>query len=299
MQRHKVRKTGKSQGAVVITGASTGIGRACALELDRRGFQVFAGIRKEADADSLRRAATSHLTPVFLDVTEKSAITSAVEQVRQAVGSAGVMGLVNNAGIAVPGPLEYQPESDIRRQLETNVIGPVMVTKAFLPLIRQARGRVVAISSIAGKLPMPFNGAHCGTKHALEGIFSTLRIELRPWGIHVAIVEPGTIATGMVEKFTRGARASLITLPPEGRERYGPAMQIMIDKLLAHIHQGSPPGVVADAVTHALTAARPRARYPVGGNARMMLGLARVLPDRLMEHIISHFFGLPSSRAVK
>ena len=167
---------------------------------------------------------------------------------RQAVDSAGVMGLVNNAGISVPGPLEYQPEPDIRRQLETNVIGPVMVTKAFLPLIRQARGRVVAISSIAGKLPMPFNGTHCGAKHALEGIFSTLRIELRPWGIHVAIVEPGTIATGMVEKFTRGARASLITLPPEGRERYGPAMQIMIDKLLAHIHQGSPPGVVAEVI---------------------------------------------------
>lgn len=232
--------SGKSRGSVVITGASTGIGRACALTLERRGFQVFAGVRKESDADSLRRESPGRITPVSLGVTEPSSVTSAVRQVQDRVGHDG---LVNNAGIAIPGPLEYQPEADIRRQFEANVIGPVLVTQAFLPLVRQARGRVVAISSLAGRLPMPFNGAHCGTKHALEGILSALRIELRPWGVHVVIVEPGTIATGMVEKFVRGAEAGLASLPPEGRERYGPALRTMAGRLAGRVRRGCSPEV--------------------------------------------------------
>ena len=178
------------RGAVVITGASTGIGRASALDLDSRGFRVFAGVRKDEDAERLRSERPS-IEPLRIDVTDADSIAAARDRVTEAVDGAGLAGLVNNAGIAVPGPLEHLPIDEIRRQLEVNLIGQIAVTQAFLPLLRTARGRIVNIGSIGGRVALPLLGPYAGSKHAMEGITDSLRRELRPWGIEVSIVRPG------------------------------------------------------------------------------------------------------------
>ena len=170
------------RGAVVITGASTGIGRACALDLDGRGFRVFAGVRKDEDGERLRSERPS-IEPLRIDVTDAGEIAAARDRVSEEVGTAGLAGLVNNAGIAVPGPLEHLPIDEFRRQMEVNLVGQVAVTQAFLPLLRTARGRVVNIGSIGGRVALPMLGPYAASKHAMEGISDSLRRELRPWGI--------------------------------------------------------------------------------------------------------------------
>ena len=179
--------------SVVITGASTGIGAACALHLDQWGWRVFAGVRKQGDAEALRAQGSARLTPVSLDVTDTVSISTAASAVAGAVGAAGLAGLVNNAGIVVPGPIELLPLSDLRRQLEINVVGQVAVTQAFLPLIRAGRGRIVNMGSIAGRMATPFTGAYGASKFALEALTDALRLELQPWGISVSIIEPGAV----------------------------------------------------------------------------------------------------------
>lgn len=249
-----------SKGGVVITGASTGIGRACALSLDTLGFRVFAGVRRSGDGESLRQASSARLTPIFLDVTDEQSLATVAEIVSREVGDAGLVGLVNNAGVAVPGPLEYLPLVDLRRQLEINLVGQLAVTQAFLPLLCKARGRIVNISSLAGKMTTPFNGAYSAAKHGIEAFSDALRMELASWGIHVCVVEPGTIATSMPEKLLRDADAVLGALPPEGRERYGAAFETYVRSLTTHAQDGSPPEVVSRAIVHALTGRTPRTR---------------------------------------
>src|SRR5574341_29762 len=178
---------------IVITGASTGIGEACALYLDELGYRVFAGVRRPSDGETLKAKASARLTPVVMDVTDVASIDRAVETVKQAVGSVGLAGLVNNAGIGVGGPLEVVPLADLRKQFEVNVIGQVAVTQAFLPLLRQGRGRIVNMGSIAGRVVMPFMGPYSASKFALEALTDAMRLEFQPWGIQVSIVEPGAI----------------------------------------------------------------------------------------------------------
>ncbi|MEX0791398.1 MAG: SDR family NAD(P)-dependent oxidoreductase, partial [Actinomycetota bacterium] len=172
----------EDRGAVVITGASTGIGRATAPRLAAIGFRVFAGVRKQADADSLKQEAPA-VTPLILDVTDEHSIAEAATAVKAAVGANGLAGLVNNAGITVPGPLEFLPAEDLRRQFEVNVIGPIAVTQAFMPLLRAGKGRIVNVGSIGGRVSTPFLGAYSASKFAIEAISDALRVELRPWGI--------------------------------------------------------------------------------------------------------------------
>ena len=286
-------RSGASRGAVVVTGTSTGIGQACALSLDALGIRVFAGVRKSGDGDSLRQASSARLTPFFIDVTDERSITAAAEKVSREVGNAGLVGLVNNAGVAIPGPLEYLLLGELRRQLEINLVGQLAVTQAFLPLLRKARGRIVNISSLAGKLTTPFNGAYSAAKHGMEAFSDALRMELVPWSIHVSVVEPGTIATAMPRKLLQDADAVLGGLPPEGRERYGEAFETYVRTLAEHAQTGSPPEVVSRAVVHALTAKTPRTRYPAGAPAGRMLALYRLLPDRLLDSVILRFLGLP------
>src|SRR6266568_4897165 len=162
-------------GSVVVTGASTGIGEACALRLDRRGFRVFAGVRREVDGGALKQKASSRLTPILLDVTDASSIKSAAAAVVAALGEEGLSGLVNNAGIAIAGPLEFLPIDELRRQFEVNVIGQIAVTQAFLPLLRKGHGRIVNMGSIAGKSALPFTGPYCASKFALEALTDSLR----------------------------------------------------------------------------------------------------------------------------
>jgi len=214
----------RDRGAVMITGASTGIGKACAMRLDKLGFQVFAGVRKDADGGALAETASERLTPVLIDVTDDTSIASAADTVAKAVGDRGLAGLVNNAGIVVPGPLEFVSLGDLRHQMEVNSIGQIAVTQAFLPLLRKCRGRIVNIGSIAGRAVTPFVGAYAASKFAMEAFTDALRMELRPWGISVSIVEPGSIATPIWNKGNATADEFEKKLPKEAHDLYDPAM---------------------------------------------------------------------------
>jgi NAD(P)-dependent dehydrogenase (short-subunit alcohol dehydrogenase family) len=278
--------------AVVITGASSGIGRACALTLDNRGFRVFAGVRRDADGATLQAAATGPLTPVHIDVTDEQSIAAMAEQVGGTVGSVGLMGLVNNAGTTLPGPVEYLPLSDFRSQLEVNLIGPLAVTKALLPLLRTACGRVVNVTSVGGKAGLPMMAPYVAAKHGLEGLSDVMRMEFRQLGVHVSVIEPGFIATAMGGKLQRDTVNAIGSLPGEARRRYGPQLEAIAENISAHAASGSRPDVVAAAVLHALTSNKPRSRYPAGDGAKRMLLLRRTLPDRLFDKVILKAAGL-------
>ncbi len=274
-------------GAVVVTGASTGIGENIALELDKMGVQVFAGVRKPADAAALKQKASGSLTPIFLDVTDEESIGQAAAQVAATVGEAGLTGLVNNAGIAVAGPLEFLPVAEFRKQMEVNVVGQVAVTQAFLPLLRKAKGRIVNMGSMSGRVTAPYLGPYSASKHALEALSGALRMELKPWGIHVSLVGPGAIDTPIWSKSSAAALSIVEGLPPEALRLYGEAIEAM-QKNVANV-RGIPPIEVFKAVHHALTAAQPKTRYTVGQDAKVA-ELGRLLPDEMRERIIRKRF---------
>lgn len=277
----------------MVTGASTGIGRACALGLARSGFQVFAGIRRAIDGEPLQREGAGRITPLMLDVTDAATIAAAAEIVANSVGEAGLAGLVNNAGIAVTGPLELIPIDQIRKQFEVNVIGQIAVTQAFLPLLRRGHGRVVNIGSIAGRMSTPFLGPYAASKFALEALTDALRVELQTWGIHVAIIEPGAIATPIWEKSRDDAMTMLKALPAQTDELYGPAIAAVEAGTRKMPGKGSAPALVVRSVRHALTSSRPRARYLVGRDARIRAAVVKIIPDRLRDRLITHVMDLP------
>ena len=280
------------KGAVVVTGASTGIGRACALRLDRLGFQVFAGVRKEADGKALKKKARGSLMTVRMDVTDDAAISAAAEMVEKAVGDEGLMGLVNNAGIVMPGPLEFLPLDDLRRQLEVNVIGQVAVTQAFLPLLRKGSGRIVNIGSIGGRMATPFQGAYNASKFAMEALTDSLRLELKPWGIHVSIVEPGNIDTPIWQKGLGQADVLLEKMPAHGRELYDPVVGAARQAAEKSARTAIPPMAVAKVVVHALTSEKPKTRYVVGMDARIQAVVARLVPDGMKDWLVTREMGL-------
>ena len=281
------------RGAVVVTGASTGIGEACALQLDRMGFSVFAGVRREADGNALEQKASGRLTPVFIDVADEVSIASAVETVSAAVGEAGLAGLVNNAGIAVPAPIELVPLDALRRQLEVNVIGQVSVTQAFLPLVRKAQGRIVNMGSIAGRLAIPFLGPYCMSKFAMEAMTDSMRVELRPWGIKVSLVEPGRIATPIWGKGITTGRGLMKDRP---NTLYGPLAAAIEGAVSKADGRGIHPDKVAEVVAHALTSRRPKTRYLVGLDAHIQATLANLVPDWLLDGLIMRQMGLRRRR---
>lgn len=271
---------------VVITGASTGIGEACALHLDRLGFSVFAGVRRDEDGDRLKAQASDRLAPLTLDVVDEGQIRAASELVRNEVGSAGLAGLVNNAGIAVGAPLEFVPIDELRRQFEVNVIGQIAVTQAFMPLIRRAKGRVIFMGSMAGRVSGPFVGPYSGTKHTLEAFTDSMRVELRPWEIEVVLIEPGNIATPIWQKSAAHGIELRKQLPEDGETLYGEAADAMVDWAMAQDRAGISPYAVAESVAHALTATKPKTRYLVGTDAKVAAILAKVVPDRARDALM-------------
>jgi NAD(P)-dependent dehydrogenase (short-subunit alcohol dehydrogenase family) len=276
-------------GTVLISGASSGIGQACALRLDRSGHRVYAGVRREEDAKLLRDQASDRLTPVLLDVTEEAEAGAVAEQIAAEVGA--LDGLVNNAGVARGGPLEYLPLELWRQQLEVNVIGQVALTRAVLPLIRPVKGRVVFIGSIGGKVATALMGPYCASKFAVEAIGESLRHELHPWGIGVSVVEPGAIKTAIWDKGRSEADRLEHELPAEATELYADHMTAIRKGIDMQDRQGIQPDKVATAVEHALFSNRPRTRYVVGVDARIQSALVRFLPDRAREAIIRKFAG--------
>lgn len=278
--------------SVVITGASTGIGRATALQLDAKGWRVFAGVRKEADADSLRAEGSERLVPLMLDVTDGAQIAAAAQRVEEQVGKAGLDGLVNNAGIAVPGPLETLPIDDFRRQIEVNLTAHVAVTQAMLPAIRRARGRIVFITSIGGLVAFPMFGAYHAAKFGLEAVGDVFRQELRPWGIEVSIVEPGSIATPIWERGDEAVAAVASRAGDSHEELYGEAIETGREVARKTGARGIAPEKVAEAIEHALGSRHPRTRYLVGLDAKAQARLKAILPTRLVDRVVARATGL-------
>ena len=270
---------------VLITGSSTGIGAACALHLDRLGWTVYAGVRKDADADDLRRKGSAKLTPVIIDVTDQSQIDAVAKQIE--ADSGRLDGLVNNAGIGRGGPLEYLELDEWRTQLEVNVVGQVAVTKAMLPLIRPAKGRVVFIGSIGGRLGSPLMGPYNASKFAIEGVGHALRQELKPKGVHVSVIEPGAIDTQIWDKAQDTMERLRSELPAIALEEYAEPLETFAKGLAMNAKNAVAPQVVAKAVEHALTAKRPRTRYLVGKDAKAVGTLGRFLPDRALDTIVA------------
>lgn len=266
--------------SVLVTGASTGIGRATALRLDAAGWRVFAGVRRDEDAAALRAAGSERLQPLILDVTEPEQIAAAAER-----AGGRLDGLVNNAGVAIPGPLETLPIDDFRRQIEINLVAQVAVTQALLPAIREARGRVVFLSSIGGLQAFPFTGAYHAAKFGIEAVGDVFRQELRPWGISVSVIEPGSIDTPIWE---RGERMVDDAGDVERREAlYGKRIEGYRRAIRELAERGIPPEKVAETIEHALDARRPRTRYLVGLDAKVQARLKPLIPTRLFDRIVA------------
>ena len=263
--------------SVLVTGASSGIGNASASRLVRAGWHVYGGIRTSADAVALRRHG---IEPVELDVTDAALIASAAEVV-----GPELHGLVANAGIAVAAPLELVPLDELRRQLEVNVVGQLAVVQALLPALRRARGRVVLMGSVGGRSALPFLGPYAASKHALEAFADVLRVELAPWGIAVSIVEPASVKTAIWTKGAAHADAMREEIPAEAQDLYAARIERFKEVALAR-GPGIDPDVVAQAVEHALTATRPKARYLVGRDAHLRAWIER-LPTRLRDRLLT------------
>jgi NAD(P)-dependent dehydrogenase (short-subunit alcohol dehydrogenase family) len=267
-------------GTVLVTGASSGIGEATAIHLREVGFTPIAGVRKDEDAERLKGLG---LRTLKLDVTDSDRIAAASES----LGDEPLAGLVNNAGIAVAAPLEFLPIERLRQQLEVNLIGQIAVTQAFLPALRRARGRIVNVSSIGGRVALPLVGAYNASKFGFEGASDALRRELRPHGVDVILIEPGGVKTPIWKKGEALADEITEDLPPEAERLYGRLIaRVRAETRRIDEELGSEPRAVAEAIATALTARRPRARYLVGSDARQRAVAAKLLPARVMDRMI-------------
>jgi NAD(P)-dependent dehydrogenase (short-subunit alcohol dehydrogenase family) len=269
--------------SVLVTGASTGIGRATALRLDSAGRRVFAGVRKEADAEALREAGSERIAPLILDITDGAQIAAAAARI-EVEADGGLDGLVNNAGIAVPGPLETIPLEDFRCQIEVNLTGHVAVTQAMLPAIRRAGGRIVFVSSIGGRIAFPLTGAYHAAKFGIEAVGDVFRQELRPWGIAVSIVEPGSIDTPIWE----GVNDGVGDRGDANQEAlYGGSIASYRKVVKQLAERGIPPDKVAVAIERALTSSRPRSRYLVGLDVKLQTRAKAVIPTPVFDWIVA------------
>ena len=267
---------------VLVTGASTGIGRATALHLAERGFRVFAGVRRAEDGERLV-AEASGIRPLILDVTSAEHIAAAAATIADA---GGLYGLVNNAGIASAAPLEFVPVDDLRYQLEVNVVGQVAVTQAVLPLLRASRGRIVNVTSIGGLIAGQMLGPYNASKFALEAVTHVLRQELGPWGIEVVAIEPGVIATPIWSTSAASADRMLAPNREAVTELYGAQIEAAQRMAANATTGGIAPVEVARAIERALTARRPKTRYPVGTDAKIGAALLARLPDRTRDRLL-------------
>lgn len=283
---------------VLITGASSGIGRASVLRMLQAGWRVFATVRKMDDAESLLAENPTDLVPVIMDVQDRAAISAAAEQVASQLSEQGLDGLVNVAGIGMARPLEYATSADMQEIFDINVFGQIAVTEAFLPLLRKAHGRIVNITSVGAHIAIPFGGLLNASKSAFSLLSDTLRMELHPFGIHVSTVEPGAIKTPAVEKTLGNIERVIGNLPARGAMQYGEMLKSFARRAYAREASGSSPDVVARAVAHALTSRRPRIRYQAGKGAKLLPALATILPDRLLDLVRLKGLGLPSQFGV-
>jgi NAD(P)-dependent dehydrogenase (short-subunit alcohol dehydrogenase family) len=276
---------------VLVTGSSTGIGKACALYLAKRGFSVIAGVRKNEDAEKLKGVAGSNLMGIQLDIADSDSITAAAAKIAEITGESGLAGIVNNAGIGVHGPVEFLSRDDWRRQFEVNVFGHADVTRAMLPLIRRyvsargkGAGRIIFIGSIAGRVSMPIMAPYCASKHAIAAIASSLRMELRNQGIYVCLIEPGAIQS---EIWRKGDEfAATISADTPLREFYGGEIDAVVRTSRESAAGAIPAEVVARLVNHCMTSSRPPRRRTVGRDAMSAAILRRILPEGAFDKVL-------------
>ncbi|MBB5047239.1 hypothetical protein HNR60_001991 [Rhodopseudomonas rhenobacensis] len=277
--------------SIVITGVSTGIGHAAAKLLLARGFAVFGSVRKEADADRLKAEFGEHFTPLIFDVTDEDAVKAAAREVRSALRGETLAGLVNNAGIAVAGPVLELPLADFRHQFEVNVIGPILATQAFGPLLgadpdlEGPKGRIVMISSLAGKFGNPLMSAYSASKHALEGLSDALRRELMLFGIDVLVVAPGAVKTPI------WAKADEVDVSGFEASPFFPALQRVRNYLPQMAAKGLPAERIAEGIFTALTAPHPRVRVTLTPDPLRNF-ITNILPKRTVDRIIGKSLGL-------
>jgi NAD(P)-dependent dehydrogenase (short-subunit alcohol dehydrogenase family) len=279
--------------AALVTGASSGIGRATALELARSGFTVFAGVRKPEDGEAVQSEAHGELEPVLIDVTDTEQIEAAVERISERTRGRGLTALVNNAGSAHSGAIEFLDLDDLRQQLEVNLIGQIAVTQKMLPMLRSNRGRIANVTSIGGIVATPYMAPYCASKFALEAVTDCLRSELKPWGIEVIAIEPGSIATDIWDRGIDTANAARAKLPAEGERLYGQAFEAMTRVSAETGERGIPPEEAARVIHKALTVKRPRARYLVGRDAVGMKAASALLPDKAWDALVRRQLKLP------
>ena len=275
--------------SVVVTGASTGIGKGCVAVLIRKGFRVFGSVRRQVDADRLAQEFAAPFVPLIFDVTDPAGIRAGADTVAGALGGESLFGLVNNAGIAVAGPLLYLDPDELRRQLEVNVTGPLLVTQAFAPLLNQSStgrpGRIVMISSIGGKNASPFVGPYSASKFALEGLSESLRRELMLLGIDVIIVAPGAVTTPIWDK------AEQVDISRYANTPYAAPLNAVREYMLTIGRKGLPPERIGEAVGNALTTAKPKTRYVVTPDPLENI-LVHALPKRVVDRMIAKRLGL-------
>lgn len=277
--------------SIMVTGVSTGIGKALLELFIRKGYRVFGSVRKPADAERLQTEFGDGFVPLLFDVTDETAIDAAAKQVRQMLAGETLFGLVNNAGVAVPGPMLYIPVEQFRKQIEINLTGQLMVAQAFVPLLGAdpslsgAPGRMVNISSVSGKNGSPFLGAYAASKHALEGLSESMRRELMVFGIDVVIVAPGPIATPIWDKAEETALE-----PYKDTIYFKPGMKFQ-KYAVQNGRKGLPAQTVAEVVLEALTAKHPRVRYAINPNP-FMSWVMSILPKRMLDNLITDQIGL-------
>jgi len=282
--------------SVVVTGVSTGIGNATLHELVRAGYHVFGSVRKREDAERLSRELGASYTPLVFDVTDAAALSAAAAEVRSALGTRKLSGLVNNAGVAVPGPLLELPVAEFRRQIEVNLVSVVAVTQAFFPLLRKASdnggrpGRIVTISSVAGRIALPFLGPYAASKHGVEGLSDSLRRECMLYGVDVVVIDPASVATPIWDK------AEALDLSVYADSPYREQMKRMRDSMVASGRRGSPPEVIGRLVVRVLAARKPRARYMVGRGSAGIWLLTHLAGTRMVDRVLGRALGLNPRR---
>lgn len=280
------------QKTVVITGASSGIGRSCVARMSRAGWRVFATVRKEADRERLRSAGGGNVDPVIMDVENGSSISAAAKEIESQLNGKGLDGLVNVAGIGMVRPIEYATMQDVRQIFEVNFFGQVGTIQAFSRLLRKQRGRIVNITTVGVNLALPFGGLLNASKSAFAKLSDTLRLEMHPFGVRVCAVEPGAIATPAVDKTLGDLEKVIRDLPLEAQAQYGAMIRNFGRRGYGMEKNGSSPDVVAVAVHHALTSNRPRIRYRVGKHAKLLATLPKLLPESVMDAILRRMLGL-------
>jgi len=269
--------------AVVVSGASSGIGFAIAQTLAQHGFAAFAGVRTQSDADRLQ-SLHENIRPVILDVRNATQIENGVHAVRES--GCKLAGIVNNAGIVVAGPLEYVPVDDVREGFDVNVFGALAMTQAFLPLLRRTRGRVIFMSSVSGRIAAPYVGAYAASKFALEAMAAALRMELAPFGVSVCVIAPGNVKTPIWRKGREAKDALLARLPRSGHEFYGEAIERLVRLTEREERTGVDASLVAQSVLEALTVRSPLAHYVVGTPPAWQRRMAALLPERWRDRLV-------------